>query len=776
MLQPLKTGTTTDEHGRFRFKDLAPGQYRLEVSFLGYVSWQGQLKLAAGQQVHLPIALTPTALPGQEVVVEATRAREGETPVVFSNISSQYIQENHTVEDIPMMLTEIPNVFAYSDAGNGTGYSYVKIRGFDQKRVGVMVNGIPLNDPEDHQVYWVDLPDVAESLENIQIQRGVGSSLYGISTFGGSLNLLTQAPSLERRLEVFSNYGSYNSRKFGFEFNSGLLKNRWTVYARFSRLLSDGYRERSGTAQWAYFATISRLGDRSLTQINLYGGKEITHAAWDASPESVLRVNPRHNPITYENAIDNFSQPHFELHHTIRFSPGLRWKNSLFYIRGKGYYESLKEGRDLWEYGLAPQPDSLESDLIRQKWVAKNQYGWISEASLQHSRGELTLGTYLSLFNSDHWGEVDKLINPPFNVVGLERSGDLNFRYYQYSGDKYYITAFLNELYRPHRRVNVMVNLHFQHMRYQFQHGKAGNFVGPFRHTFEVNYNFFNPRVGVTWKAHRAVTVFGNVSLAQREPADDELYDIFQGPDDLGVPPLFARADTIRRNGQVEKIRWHDPLVKPERLLDLELGGSARLGRSEWKANLFWMNFHNEIVPFGQFDEEGNPIRGNAERTVHRGVELSSRIPLPARLEFRGNLSLNDNYFSDFKMTDYGGNQVDLSGNTIAGFPEWLANARLTYRGRGLVLSLHLQHVGKQYLDNTQNEDRIIPSFDLLNATALWTIKPARSARSVQFSLRLNNILDKRYFTAGYYDSWTNENYYWPGAGFNVIAGLRVGL
>ncbi len=776
VLHPLNTGTTTDQTGHFQFDNLPTGQYTLEVSFLGYLTWQGKVWLKPGVPAHVPIALTPTALPGQEVVVEATRAKEGKTPVVFTNLSSRYIQENHTVEDIPMMLTEIPNVFAYSDAGNGTGYSYVKIRGFDQKRVGVMVNGIPLNDPEDHQVYWVDLPDVAESLENIQIQRGVGSSLYGISTFGGSLNLLTQAPSLERRLEVFSNYGSYNSRKFGFEFNSGLLRNRWTVYARFSRLLSDGYRERSGTAQWAYFATLSRMGNRSLTQINLYGGKEITHAAWDASPESVLRVNPRHNPITYNNAIDNFSQPHFELHHTIRFRRGLRWKNSLFYIRGKGYYESLKKERDLWEYGLAPRPDSLRSDLIRQKWVTKNQYGWISEASLQHARGELTVGTYLSLFNSNHWGEVDRLLNPSFPVIGLVRPGEANFRYYQYSGDKYYVTAFFNELYRPHRRVNVMVNVHFQHMQYRFQHGKAGNFSGPFRHAFTVNYNFLNPRLGIHWKAHRLFTLFGNVSLAQREPADDELYDLWNGPDDLGVHPLFARADTVRRNGQIEKIRWRDPLVKPERLLDLELGGSARLGRSEWKANLFLMNFHNEIVPFGQFDEEGNPIRGNAGRTVHRGIEISSRIPLSARLEFRGNLSVNDNYFSDFQMTDYNGHRVDLSGNAIAGFPEMLANARLTYRQRELVLSLHLQHVGKQYLDNTQNEDRIIPAFNLLNATALWTLKPGLGARSVQVSLRLNNLLDERYFTAGYYDSWTNENFYWPGAGFNVTAGLRVGL
>ncbi len=339
-LEGTRWGTTTDEDGVFILNDVPAGEYVLVVEFLGYQTYRSTLSVQSGGTYRVEIFLKPVALPGEEVLVQSIQAVERKTPVVFTNLDESYIREVHTVEDIPMMLTEIPNVYAYSDAGNGTGYSYLKVRGFDQKRIGVMINGIPLNDPEDHQVYWVDMPDFAESLEEIQFQRGVGSSLYGISAFGGSLNMRTSTFTDLQAPEAYVNTGSYNTRRYGLKFTIPLVANRYYAHVRFSRILSDGFRERSGTRQWAVYTSLARVTRKSFTQLNIYGGEEIVHAAWEASPESALKQNHRHNPITYPNTIDNFKQPHIELHNVYQLSSNSYLKNTLFYIHGIGYYET----------------------------------------------------------------------------------------------------------------------------------------------------------------------------------------------------------------------------------------------------------------------------------------------------------------------------------------------------------------------------------------------------------------------------------------------------
>ncbi len=774
LLEDLKLGTASDENGEFFFENVKPGKHLLSVSFVGYEIFKTDLMVKPGETTKITVKMQPTLLPGQGVVIVATRARERETPVVFSNISEEYIKENYSVQDIPMLLTEIPNVYSYADAGNPMGYTYLKVRGFDQSRVGVMINGIPLNDPEDHQVYWVDMPDFAESLQDIQFQRGVGSSIYGVATFGGSLNLITKRNIMEPGSEVFLNYGSYNTRKYGAKVQTGLVNNSYQLHLRFSRLLSDGYRENSGTDMIAYYATLSRYGKKSVTHLNVYGGKEITHAAWEASPEDILEKNHRHNPISYPNTIDDFSQPHFELHHSYHLSKKLSLHNTLFFIHGKGYYESYKKSRNLWEYGLLPVDNGEESDLIRQKWVVKDQFGWVSQAIWQHPGGELTVGSYLSTFHSNHWGEVDWVQEAIYNIKP-------DFKYYQYFGDKYYLTGYANELFRLTPKVTVLGNLYFQHIRYKFRHGKAGNFSGIYRHRFQVNYDFFNPRFGVNYNLSSRVNIFGNLSYSQREPADNELYDVWQGPDDLGVNPLFLKADTIYRKGQVDYIRWSNPVVKPEALWDYEFGVGYASSRLNIKANLFWMNFNNEIVPFGQVDEDGFPIRGNARRTVHRGIEFSLRWMLPSNFELSGNFAYNDNYFQDFTLYQYDWNTgkthtIDYSGKTIAGFPDLLTNLRFSYRLPQFTASVHWQHVGKQYLDNTENEDRIIPSHNVVNANLIYRIKNVLGTRSIQISLQFNNLLNKKYYTAGYYDEWEGKNFYWPAAEFNWIAGLRFEL
>ncbi len=770
-LDGLNKGTMTDGNGNFVIRDLEPGKYTVHISRLGYQSMEKRIEFPAEQILNLSLQRKPTQIEGLRI--SSTVAIERETPVTFTNMNQQEIAEANYGQDIPMLLNELPNVLSYADAGNPLGYSYLKIRGFDQKRIGVMINGIPLNDPEDHQVYWVDMPDFAESISDIQFQRGVGSSIYGVSTFGGSLNMQTNHATQKEGSELFANYGSYNTAKYGFKTTRDIL-NYFKLNLRLSGLQSDGYRDNSATEQWSYFFNLSRVGERSISELNLYGGKETTHAAWYASSAEDLQQNHQHNPINYDNEIDQFSQPHYEFHHSYLIAENLNTKNSFFYIRGEGFYEQFKEDRDLWEYGLAEEEDELEADLVRRKWVEKNHFGWIGNLHWQHKMGKMTVGSYISFFDSDHWGEIKELLAPD----SLNISFQPGQKYYNYLGEKTYYTAFLNEIFQPLPALSLMLNLHYQKINYKFKQKEAGNFTGEYLNSYQVDYDFFNPRFGVNCNLNEAMNLYANISLAQREPADDELFDIWDGPDDLGVAPLFAQADTIQSGGQIYHIKWSDPYVKPEKLVDYELGFGYDSGNWKVKTNLFWMDFQNEIVGYGAVDEDGNPIRGNAEKTVHRGVEISFDTELSANLFWSGSFSYNDNYFEKFIMKDWDADwnviEVDFSGNQIGGFPDILASSKLSWRWKTLLASLQIQHVGRQYLDNTEDKDRIVEAYQLLNFSLSYDLSDLIGFADIAVNLKINNLLDKEYETAGYYDAWAGENYYYPGAGRNVIAGVRM--
>lgn len=767
----LNRGTISDNNGRFVFQDLPAGKYLIRFSRLGFQTLELEIEFPKENFLNIYLRLQPQAIEGLKV--SSNIAVQRKTPVTFSNLEKDAILAESFGQDLPMLISEMPNVFSYADAGNPLGYSYLKIRGFDQKRIGVMINGIPLNDPEDHQVYWIDMPDFAESTSEIQFQRGVGNSQYGVSSFGGSLNLETNHLLTPIGSELFTNFGSYNTIRYGLKTTQNFL-DYIKFNLRLSGLQSDGYRQNSATEQWSYFLNLSRMGERHITELNLYGGKEITHAAWYASSAADLSQNHQHNPISYDNEIDQFSQPHTELHHQYIINDSWLLKNTLFYISGEGFYEQLKTNRDLWDYGLAEEADAVFSDLIRQKWVKKNHLGWIGNLNWKHLGGDLTIGSYVSYFDSDHWGEIKDVLE----ADSLNLNFSPGWHYYRYLGEKKYISFYLNELYQPFPDLFVMLNLYYQNIRYDFAQKSAGNFAGEYLHSYDVDYNFFNPRFGINFNLNEAMNIYANVSMAQREPADDELFDIWDGPDDLGANPLFACADTVYVNDQIDHIKWSDPYIKPEKLLNYEIGFGYDAGNWKVKTNFFWMDFQNEIVGYGGVDDDGNPIRGNAEKTIHRGVEFEAEKVLPKNFFWRGNVSYNDNYFHKFVMKDWDDNwnviEVDYSGNKIGGFPDVLASTTLGYYQQKFQSNLQIQHVGKQYLDNSEDENRTVKPFQLLNLNIAYELSDLIGSADISLIFKVNNLLDKKYETAGYYDSWEEEKYYFPGAGRNFVAAARV--
>jgi len=760
----------TDEAGEFEVKDIRPGVYTVKVSRIGYGEYYTTITFPECGFLLMGIERRTHEIEGYSI--SGNRIRERETPVTFTSVDSEQLNEGNFGQDLPMLINDLTNVYSYSDAGNGFGYSYMKVRGFDQKRIGVMINGIPLNDPEDHQVYWVDLPDLAESVDEIQFQRGVGSTLYGVSTFGGSLNLDTNNLVKDNEAEIFTAMGSYDTYKAGAKI-ARILSEKYRMNFRLSYITSDGYRDNTASEMGSYYAGIARIGDRSVTELNIYGGKELVHAGWYASWEGHLKADHQHNPITFEDEIDKFFQPHFEFHHNYMFNEKMDLKNSVFLIIGDGFYEQLKLERDLWEYGLADEPDVLESDLIRKKIVTKHHYGWIGQLRMKQAASELILGSYLSLFNSDHYGEVKELIGT--EIEGFKKGSE----YYKYKGNRKNLSLFANEVYKPFKDISIMVDLHYQHLEIDFDQKDTGNFHGTFLNSYQVKYNFFNPRLGVNYNLDQAFNIYANVAWSHREPTDSELYDTWDGPDDLGVCPLFAKADTVFNSaGEIVRIEWEDPYVKEEKLIDYELGIGYTSYKLQVKLNGFWMDFKDEIVAYGGVDDDGSPIRGNADKTVHRGIEFSTAYQINDHFSLNGNISYNDNYFEEFEQYEYDG-ILDYSGNKIAGFPDIVSSSKLVYQLDNWKLLAQWQYIGEQYLDNNENNDRIINAYDLLNLGFNYKINKFLGLTDLEINIQANNILDKKYETAGYYDSWGSNlgpagNYYFPGAERNYMLGIRA--
>ncbi len=787
----------SDEFGAFGFTLDDSAGVRLQISHVGYRT----VDLALPLPTHaLSVKLEPTdiVLPG--LYVTASRAVEGETPTAFTEWSATRISANPDPQETPLVLAALPNTYAYADAGNGVGNTYLKIRGFGQDRIGVMINGVPLNDPEDHQVYWVDMPDLLGSVTELQVQRGVTHSLYGVGAFAGSVNLVTGSGFDQPGLQVRGGRGSYGTRRGSIAMNSVSADSQSAVHARFSRLVSDGYRRDSGVDQWAYFLGLSRRGRVGQVQANVYGGPEITHAAWDGLREDQLALDRRYNPTSagYANTVDHFNQPHYELIHTAYLASGWQISNTLFLVQGRGYYEGLKRQRALGDFALPSvrttdptwfgadslayythdgdqlQRDNLgqlqlaRTDLVRQKWVDKQQVGWMGRLERVHPHGRLTIGSEISGYRGRHWGKVVWAAAMPAQVTP-------NLTYYRYRGRQATAALYLHELYIPRPDLRLMAEMQLQQKEYRFAQDAVGALVGAERNAYRVRHRFANPRAGVTWQVTPNLGLFASAALAQREPADADYYDTWEGPDDRGADPLFARSDTLRAGGQITGVRWHEPLVDPEQVMDFELGTVARRGPHQLHLNAYWLDLRHEIVAYGQLDDEGNPVRGNARRTVRRGLEATVRIALATGLDLEGSGAVSRNYFADYTHLTWAADGsvvgLDYAGHTLPLFPQRLATLRLVY-ARGIWASDgQLQYAGPQQLDDSNSAQRRLPGHTTVDVGLHCRLDPV-GLTGVRLEGLVRNAAGARYSGSGYYDEWAGARYLFPAATRSYYVGL----
>jgi iron complex outermembrane recepter protein len=434
ILAEKEIGTTTNSLGSFTFSRISEGIYNVRVSFIGYRGKNQTVAVAPDKTHILHFEITPIVLQNQGVEISATRARDRETPVTFTNLPQKDLHEIFYAQDIPMVLSQMPSITWYSENGNGIGYSYLKMRGFDQARIGVTLNGVPLNDAQSHFVYWIDMPDMGESVQDIQVQRGAGISSYGASAIGGTINLTTSDFAGEKGFIASIGRGSYNTQKLSLAVSSGLIDSTYSVYGRFSKVTTDGYRRNSWSDLWSYHLSFVRYDDAFTTRVNILGGPERTHLTYEGVTKQELLTDRRANKFSYSNETDNFNQPQYQLINEWQINPVLRLTNTFYYIKGDGYYEQFKSAKKLTDYGLSAfqisdstvYPSSYynlddngyfivspngkvtvkRTDLVRQKALDLQDYGWVPNIKWNHEGGNLQAGGELRINTGRHFGTL----------------------------------------------------------------------------------------------------------------------------------------------------------------------------------------------------------------------------------------------------------------------------------------------------------------------------------------------------------------------------------
>ncbi len=768
-------GAQSDSVGIFHLTTNEPIT-RVTFSSIGYRAIQYK-----ADEVPEVVMLERSYFRGTDIVVHASRAEKGLASIAFDDLSRAEIERDYTVGEFPLLLKTTPNVFTYAEAGSPLGATSVRIRGFDDRRVVTYINGVPLNDPEDQSTYFVDLPDFAANIADVQVQRGVGNSLYGDASFGGTVNVITKTLDTKRKAVLTAGYGGFTSDgdvvsdvyKRSFEFASGLVDGRWAFAGRFSKQKSAGYRHNSWYDGWAYYLSATRLDPRMTTEIHLYGGPIRYHAAWYGASRSEIskdrRTNvgiPGYDELNYKNATDNFSQPHYQLHHTFRINDRSTLYNTFYYIQGTGYYEQFRPYSDYVEYNIDPiHTDGANSgDVVRQKWVEKRQYGWNARIDHDHKKGTHTLGGSLYNFQSHHWGQV---------VWAQHITGDLNprHRYYEYHGKKWVGSIYAQERYEFTDRLSTQLTAQLRFQHYSFDQTVLGAFVG---YDYTVDWLFFSPRIGLHFAATERLGIYGNLSVASRVPTDDAIYNA----DDPDALPALARTDsTLIEPGRYD-YTFGDPTVKSERLYDLELGCQYDAPRIALSANLFWMKFKDMIVAEGGVSD-GIENTLNVNGAVHAGVELAATFRPVDALTLDANIALNRNRITDFvHVISYDfdttgapsseeATSVDLSGKTVSRFPVYLGNLMADFQNGAVRLTWRSRFIGRQYADLHNIESESIDPVSVSSLSAAVTINALSSIGRLTLSATVDNLFDRKYESAVAYA----ENYAYRNANESAAVG-----
>lgn len=731
-------GTVTDETGRFRFSNLATGKYVVQVKFIGYSDTEETVDLT--RDVDLTIALAETFHLTDEVVVVATRA-DDKTPATFTNVSKQAIQKQNFGQDMPFLLNWTPSVVTTSDAGTGIGYTGLRIRGSDATRINVTINGIPYNDSESQGTFWVDIPDIASSTQSVQIQRGVGTSTNGAGAFGGSVNVQTLSLNPDPYAEVIAAAGSFNSQRYTLRAGTGLINQHWAFDAKVSKITSDGYVDRASADLDSYYLSGGYYGKNTVIKALAFGGHEKTYQAWYGLDAETMKTNRTMNYAGaiydadgniaryYDNQVDNYQQDHYQLHLSQAINEYWHANLSLHYTHGYGYYEEYQQGvafADINLPNIVLADTTLESsDLIVRKWLDNKFYGTTFSVNYARNKTNLIIGGAANRYgDAKHYGEI----------IWAQYAGDTPVRHHFYDGEseKNDVNMYAKWSYALTESLNAFVDLQYRRVGYETK----GITDDQRPYHFDETYDFFNPKAGISYNLSEKDILYGSYAVANREP---------------------SRADFV--DGDV--------MPKPERLDNVEAGWRRNTSRYHLEATYYLMNYRDQLVLTGERDNTGTPIRANVGKSYRTGLELSGSLQLSKQWSWNANVTWSVNKNEGFVYQDE--NDDDVKRNTdIILSPRLIGGSQLNWMAfKGFQVSLMSKFVDKQYLDNTQNENRTLDSYWLHDIRLNYTLQP-KGMKELSFALLLNNILDEEYASNGaVYDG---VPYYFPQAGRNFLA------
>jgi len=750
-IRNLKLFTTTDESGNAEFLNLPTGEYEISVSFVGYATLKKFVNLDSKEEREIFI-LKGESIPVQEITVSATRGTERETPVTFSNIGAEEIGKITGSNDLAFALSTLPSVTFHSENGNGIGYTYLRLRGFDQKRISVLINGIPQNDPEEHSVYWINFFDLAGSLEDAQIQRGAGATFYGPPSIGGSINLVTKGGGSVASLAAELGMGSFNTQRFSLSGSSGMLLDHLNFFGRVTRVTSDGYRNWSWSKFWKFFVSASYVDRIQSLKFNFHGGPQKDGLAFYGIPKS-YNDDSKQRKFNYgEISRDReyLSSPQFSLLHDIRLSEDVNLHNTLFYFSGDGYFDFDGSWGTPGYLRLDPS-SSIPANTVIRAYVDNDQFGWLPRAEMKYNSGKLIAGLEIRKHDSFHWGRLE-------SGDGLPLTGERAPHFYEYKGGKEIYSAYINNLLNLSDSWALLTDLQAVYQKYRLYYELYRG------HDFTTPYLFLNPKAGANYNLNDRASFYTSAALTHREPPLKNLYEAESAS--WGVEPQFE-------TGSNDNYDYSKPLVKNERLLNFELGHRYNNPFMRINANLYWMEFQNEIVPSGGLDVYGQPRVGNAERTRHIGFELEGTYRLFTGLDLHANLNLSKNRYIRFTEYDAAGMPLSRDGNYIANAPEIIINSSLIYNFDRYYIGLFFRHNGRQYTDNSQNPDIAEDDQAVVNAFSVFDIRAGYNFSLLGVGVNLLgevlNIFDKKYLMTGF-----GRDNFFPAAQRSYFLTLKV--
>ncbi|MEP7110061.1 MAG: TonB-dependent receptor [Ferruginibacter sp.] len=686
--------------------------------------------------------------------IEVTAIRAGEkAPFAKTNLTKNEIAKNNAGQDLPFLLNQTPSAVINSDAGNGVGYTGIRIRGSDASRINVTLNGIPYNDAESQGTYFVDLPDIVSSANSIQIQRGVGTSSNGAGAFGATINLSTNEITDTLYAELNNSYGSFNTLKNTLRFGSGILGKHITIDGRLSKISSDGYVDRAVSDLKSYYLSTAWIDKMNSLRLNIFSGKEKTYQAWYGIPESLLKTDRTYNPAgqeqpgkPYDNETDNYTQTHYQLFYNHRFNPTWKANAAVFLTKGAGYYEQYKAGEPLSNYGLADYPDGsniiTQTDLVRRLWLDNNFYGTVFSIQHKEANTQITIGGGLNKYDGKHFGEIIR--------AKIQAAIPVNYRWYDLSANKRDLSLYSKWAEQLNNHWQSFIDVQFRTVQYNLNGFKDNPAL-----KIKNNYSFLNPKIGITYN-YKNWQAYLSYALGAKEPNRDD----------------FEAGKTSQ--------------PRPEKLGDFELGAERKTYRYFIGANIYIMKYRDQLVLVGNINDVGAYTRTNIPKSYRAGIELQGSANLATWVNWAGNVTFSENKIKNYTdlVDDYdnGGTKSYYYKKTAIAFsPSVVAGSVINFIPlKNSEISLLSKYAGRQYLDNTSQKSRSLDAYFVQDIRLSYTLK-WKFFKDMNLVAQLNNVFNEEYEANGYTFSYisgglTTENYYFPMAPFNCMVGLNVRL